>query len=175
MVLPFSLEQQQLKECHRKEMVSQQAHLLLLHLFLAIQQLLTPWLIVISVAMGLWFKVPYHFCEKFTDSVLIFDVFWNCDDFLFAGGPPRPPLIRPPTFFGATPSSTIRQRGPPPTRGSRGSLSHRVVHSGHVDNASSSKQTYVALENVPESCSDQDIVAFLDIKPSKMSKCMLHL
>ncbi|VDK43129.1 unnamed protein product [Anisakis simplex] len=33
----------------------------------------------------------------------------------FCGGP-RAPLIRPPSFFGATPASTIRQRGPPPSQ-----------------------------------------------------------
>ncbi|VDK76738.1 unnamed protein product, partial [Onchocerca ochengi] len=34
---------------------------------------------------------------------------------LLPGSRPRPPLISPPTFFGNTTPSTIRQRGPPPS------------------------------------------------------------
>ncbi|MFH4973968.1 hypothetical protein AB6A40_000677 [Gnathostoma spinigerum] len=106
-------------------------------------------------------------------------------------GSGRTPLISPPTFFAATPSSNIRQRGPPsqhpsprgppllpngprPNNGPAGPGGNLYAN-GHAQNGpsftpTSTDKTCVLLENIPSDISDLDLARFLGVTPSKVTQ-----
>uniref|UniRef100_A0A0N5A8A0 Bm7255 n=1 Tax=Syphacia muris TaxID=451379 RepID=A0A0N5A8A0_9BILA len=96
-------------------------------------------------------------------------------------GTPRPPLIPPPTFFGAVPSSNIKQRGPPsqslplqpslingPRANNSFNGSARRPGNGPV-NATQTNKSCVVLANVPDTATDAELAQFLHIHPSRIS------
>ncbi|VDM42705.1 unnamed protein product [Toxocara canis] len=110
---------------------------------------------------------------------------------LLQGGP-RPPLIPPPSFFGATPASTIRQRGPPSQShaGGQGSRStgppHPLNGPGPTATASTSQngnghsnfpaatlppsaKSCILLLNVPTTSTDSDLARFLGINATRVN------
>ncbi|KAL3998453.1 RNA recognition motif family protein [Acanthocheilonema viteae] len=92
---------------------------------------------------------------------------------LLPGSRPRPPLISPPTFFGNTTPSTIRQRGPPPSgrgppllRGPRPSILHPPNNgpAGPIPAIPPpSVKSCLMVENVPENETDVEIAKFLQL------------
>uniref|UniRef100_A0A915AG79 RRM domain-containing protein n=1 Tax=Parascaris univalens TaxID=6257 RepID=A0A915AG79_PARUN len=108
---------------------------------------------------------------------------------LLQGGP-RPPLISPPSFFGATPASTIRQRGPPPpsyssNHGPRPAGPPHLHHgpgpnavastsqNGHnnfpTPSLPPSAKSCVMLSNVPTTSTDSDLARFLGINSTRVN------
>lgn len=111
-------------------------------------------------------------------------------------GGPRPPLISPPSFFGATPASTIRQRGPPPpsyssSHGPRPTGPPHLHHgpgpnavastsqNGHSNfptpSLPPSAKSCVMLSNVPTTSTDSDLARFLGINSTRVNSCMYHI
>ncbi|KAK6106283.1 RNA recognition motif family protein [Brugia pahangi] len=92
---------------------------------------------------------------------------------LLPGSRPRPPLISPPTFFGNTTPSTIRQRGPPPSgrgppllRGPRPPILHPPNNgpAGPIPAIPPpSVKSCLMVENVSESENDVDVAKFLQL------------
>ncbi|MCP9257865.1 Swan [Dirofilaria immitis] len=86
---------------------------------------------------------------------------------------PRPPLISPPTFFGNTTPSTIRQRGPPPSgrgppllRGPRPPILHPPNNgpAGPIPSIPPpSVKSCLMIENVPENETDVGVAKFLQL------------
>ncbi|VDN04764.1 unnamed protein product [Thelazia callipaeda] len=87
--------------------------------------------------------------------------------------PPRPPLISPPSFFGTTTPSTIRQRGPPPSnrgppllRGPRPPTFHPPNNgpAGPIPSIPPpSVKSCIMIENVPDSKNDSDVAILLKL------------
>ncbi|KAM3720432.1 RNA-binding protein [Dirofilaria immitis] len=92
---------------------------------------------------------------------------------LLPGSRPRPPLISPPTFFGNTTPSTIRQRGPPPSgrgppllRGPRPPILHPPNNgpAGPIPSIPPpSVKSCLMIENVPENETDVGVAKFLQL------------
>uniref|UniRef100_A0A915PPT6 RRM domain-containing protein n=1 Tax=Setaria digitata TaxID=48799 RepID=A0A915PPT6_9BILA len=92
---------------------------------------------------------------------------------LLPGSRPRPPLISPPTFFGNTTPSTIRQRGPPPSgrgppllRGPRPPTFHPPNNgpAGPIPAIPPpSVKSCLMIENVAENETDIDVAKFLKL------------
>ncbi|CAG9538298.1 unnamed protein product [Cercopithifilaria johnstoni] len=92
---------------------------------------------------------------------------------LHGGSRSRPPLISPPTFFGNTTPSTIRQRGPPPSgrgppllRGPRPPILHPPNNgpAGPIPAIPPpSVKSCLMIENVSENETDADVAKFLQL------------
>lgn len=96
------------------------------------------------------------------------------------GSRPRPPLISPPTFFGNTTPSTIRQRGPPPSgrgppllRGPRPPILHPPNNgpAGPIPAIPPpSVKSCLMIENVSENETDADVAKFLQLNQTAQGK-----
>lgn len=97
-----------------------------------------------------------------------------------SGSRPRPPLISPPTFFGNTTPSTIRQRGPPPSgrgppllRGPRPPILHPPNNgpAGPIPAIPPpSVKSCLMVENIPENETDVDVAKFLQLNQTAQGK-----
>ena len=96
-------------------------------------------------------------------------------------------MIAPPTFFGATPSSTIRQRGPPSqASGSSSSVNgprppilrgaapasnnYNNNNGGRPTNGPVVAKPCIVLANVPDTATDGELAQFLRIHASRINE-----
>ncbi|VDK29270.1 unnamed protein product [Gongylonema pulchrum] len=93
---------------------------------------------------------------------------------------PRPPLISPPTFFGNTTPSTIRQRGPPPSghgppllRGPRPTLFPPTNGPAGPIIPPPSVKACLMIEKVPQTTSDTELAQLLHLSQASQGSVII--